>query len=141
MEYYAKLFKKEGEERFENHAEEKDNEGEGDSVFYGLDDDFSYKEVWSGIKKLGNNKAPGEDGITAEFLKNLPNDIMEKIREVMNELWNGEELAEGWRRAKIVPIHKGGEEVDKSNYRGISLLDVGYKLLTILMTERQQTRG
>lgn len=42
----------------------------------------------------------------------------------------------GWDTAVVIPLFKSEEEELTGNYRGISLLDSGYKLLTMMMTER-----
>lgn len=42
----------------------------------------------------------------------------------------------GWECASIVPLHKDGDEGEAANYRGIALLDTGYKVLTNVMAQR-----
>lgn len=83
-----------------------------------------------------NKKAACEDGISAEFLKGLPEEQLEEIRITINKMWEEGRIPKGWDKARIVPIYKGGDEEQASNYRGISLLDAGYKLLTTMMAER-----
>ena len=38
-------------------------------------------------------------------------------------------MIQSWKKTGIYPIHKTGEEDNASNYRGVSLLDMGYKIL------------
>ena len=45
-------------------------------------------------------------------------------------------MVEGWKTARIYPIHKGGEVSEPENYRGVSLLDIGYKILASIMDNR-----
>lgn len=45
-------------------------------------------------------------------------------------------ILEGWETANIMPIHKGEDEDDAKNYRGISVLDASYKIMTHIMNER-----
>ena len=85
------------------------------------------KEILQALKTLKLGKAAGEDGITIEFLINLPEEI---------KMWETRRLPEDWRKAIIFPIHKNGDENAVGNYRGISLLDVGYKILATVMTKR-----
>lgn len=55
---------------------------------------------------------------------------------VLNEIWTEGKLPRGWECAQIVPIHKEGDIEEASNYRGVALLDVGYKVLTSIMADR-----
>lgn len=88
------------------------------------------------MNRMKNNKAAGEDGLTAEFLKYLPRIWTGELVKILNEVFDKGELLKGWEVARIYPIHKGGDENVVTNYRGISSLDVGYKLLTNIMAER-----
>ncbi|KAI4475723.1 hypothetical protein M0802_015052 [Mischocyttarus mexicanus] len=85
---------------------------------------------------MKNGKAAGEDGIGVEFLKALPRELKEMLRGAINEVWKKGELAKGWETARIIPIYKEGGQDKAENYRGISLLDVGYKVLSKMMTVR-----
>lgn len=82
---------------------------------------------------MKNNKAAGEDGIPAEFLKYLPKVWLKELVGILNDVYKGEGSIEGWGIARIYPIHKGGEEEDVKNYRGVSLLDSGYKLYATIL--------
>ncbi|CAG5109335.1 Similar to LINE-1 reverse transcriptase homolog (Nycticebus coucang) [Cotesia congregata] len=101
-----------------------------------LDEPFGRLEFIKAVKRLGNRKASGEDGIAAEFMKNLPRDVLEEIREIINKMWEESKFQEGWEKARIIPIYKTGDVNKAENYRGISLLDIGYKILTAMMAER-----
>ena len=54
----------------------KANEGEGrdetEKSTMDLNGPLTGEEIWKTVKRLKNGKAAGEDGITAEFFKNLP---------------------------------------------------------------------
>ena len=51
-------------------------------------------------------------------------------------MWKEEKIIEDWRTARIFPIHKGGDKSILKNYRGVFLLDLGYKVLTTIMNNR-----
>lgn len=46
-----------------------------------MDEKFSRQEVWTAIRKLGNNKTPGEDRIVADFIKNMVPEGVEWMRD------------------------------------------------------------
>jgi len=51
-------------------------------------------------------------------------------------IWNKEELPEEWKESVIVPIHKKGDKTECNNYRGISLLQTTYKILSNILLSR-----
>lgn len=55
---------------------------------------------------------------------------------MVNRLWIEGKLGKNWETAKICPIFKAGNEEAAENYKGISLLNVGYKILTSIMADR-----
>lgn len=122
-----------------------EEEEEGEETVDGRDEDdisaeFSKREFETAIKKLGSNKAPGEDGIAAEFIKNLTREVSEELRIIINKMWDESKVQPRWEKARIITIHKTGDENTTENYRGISLLNIGYKLLTCMMAERIMSR-
>jgi len=48
--------------------------------------------------------------------------IRPEVHEVINSIWNKEEMPEEWKESIILPIFKNGDKTDCSNHRGISLL-------------------
>ena len=88
------------------------------------------------MKTLKLGKAAEEDGITTELLINLPEEITKELCELIKEIWESRRLPEDWRTAITFLIHKNGDENAVGNCRGISLLDVGYKILATVMTKR-----
>ncbi|XP_055386957.1 uncharacterized protein LOC129615662 [Condylostylus longicornis] len=73
-----------------------------------------YDETVNAILKLKDNKATGEDTIAAEMFK----------------------AGDEWRNGIIMPIHKKGIKTDCQNYRGITLLNVTYKILAAIIARR-----
>jgi hypothetical protein len=45
-------------------------------------------------------------------------------------------IPDGWTRGVICPIFKKGNRQDCNNYRGISLLNVAYKVYAKIITQR-----
>ena len=92
-----------------------------------LDEDIGAEELIKAVRRIRNKKAPGEDGITAKFIKGLPTEKWAEFRKVLNTIWEKGEMVKGWEISRIFPIFKAG---------GVSLLDVGYKILTSIMVRR-----
>jgi len=59
---------------------------------------------------------------------------------LFNRIWNNE-FPESWNQASIVSIPKKGDLTDYDNYRGISLINVGIKLITKILTKRISEYG
>lgn len=94
----------------------------------GLNRKIGMEEVERALRSMKNKKAAGEDGIGAEFLKYLPRVWIVELTGFFNEIFAGTVMIKGWRMVRIFPIHKGGDEEEVKNYRGVSLIDSGYKL-------------
>jgi hypothetical protein len=48
----------------------------------------------------------------------------------MTKVWAQEKILDEWKRCVICPIHKNGDLLECENYRGISLLNTLYKVLS-----------
>jgi 3-oxoacyl-ACP reductase-like protein len=84
-------------------------------------------EVEMATEMLKRHKSPGVDQIPAKLIKAGVKRICSKIHELINSIWNREELPEGWKESIIVLIYKG-DNTDSSNYRGTSLCQLHKKL-------------
>ncbi len=96
-------------------------------------------EIWeikAIIKKLKRRKAAGPDEIPVELLKELGEEGLWKIKNLLNEWWNGEEIPEEQMRARVVLIYKKGNTSKYENYRPISLLNTLYKLFAAILQRR-----
>jgi hypothetical protein len=55
--------------------------------------------------------------------------LLSAIHELINSIWNKEELPDQWKESIILPIHKKSDKTECNNYRGILLLSTSYKIL------------
>ena len=94
------------------------------------------EEVRAAIRKLKNCKASGEDEITAELFKYGGEVLTERIHALLSKIWEIETIPEEWLTSIIVPVHKKGDKTVCENYRGISLLNTIYKVLTNVIFDR-----
>jgi hypothetical protein len=82
------------------------------------------------IGKLNGYKSPGTGQIPAGLIEVGGSKICSEIHELINSIWNKEELPEQWKESIIVPIYNMGYKTDCSNYRCILLLSTTYKIIS-----------
>ncbi|KAI0488449.1 hypothetical protein KFK09_028280 [Dendrobium nobile] len=121
--------------------EEKDN----------LSKEFTVEEIEFVIKNLGNNIAPGSDGITYSFIKFYWNIVKEDFVNALNHFLNYGNMDYNWKYTLVVLIPKVSNPLMPSNYRPISLCNLVYKIaakvilnrimpvITLLISEEQAT--
>ncbi|CAB0029226.1 unnamed protein product [Trichogramma brassicae] len=62
--------------------------------------------------------------------------LRQKLKSLIDRIWEGEEVPDDWRTAIIVPLYKKGDVNKPGNYRGISLLPTAYKVYTEIIRGR-----
>ena len=99
-------------------------------------DHFTREELDKAITRLNNNKTPGPNRVTSELVKLLDEEGRNKLLDLLNRCWEGEELYEEINQADLAVIYKK-EPADKpENYRPIALLNIGYKLMASMIQKR-----
>lgn len=73
------------------------------------------------IQQLKNGRAAGPGGIPAELVEYGSIKLFERLTWCVNQYLNGAHVPEEWKMAHISSIHKKGDKLDCSNYRGISV--------------------
>ncbi|KAJ4443242.1 hypothetical protein ANN_04910 [Periplaneta americana] len=99
-------------------------------------DPITIDELKSALKTCRNRKAPSSDEINMELIKYAPERFLHRFLNFLNICWKCGHIPEEWQTAIIVPIFKKGDRKDCSNYRGISLLNTGYKVYSKIITKR-----
>jgi hypothetical protein len=108
-----------------------------ETIYFGPESNImtpTLQETLGVIRNLKNNRAPGEDSITSELIKYGGRKLWNRIHQLITTIWETEQMPQEWGTAIICPIYKQGDELECRNYRGISLLNVAYKIFTNLLT-------
>ena len=92
-----------------------------------------YEEMITVIRNMKNGKAPGIDNITVELIKNGGTELLQRIFDLLIQVWEQERMPDEWEVGIIYPIYKKGDRAECSNYRGITLLSITYKIFTCLI--------
>jgi hypothetical protein len=96
----------------------------------------TYYEVNQVIEKLKTHKAAGSDNTPAELIKQGGIEIKRRIHKLIMKIWEEETLPTEWTEGIICPIYKKGDRMICCNYRPVTLLNVAYKIFTILINNR-----
>ena len=99
-------------------------------------DFVTMEELQTTIKALKARTSPGSDGINNELYKHAPESILRTFLNFLNVCWIYGDIPEEWRTAIVIPIHKKGDRNNPDNYRGISLLNTGYKIYSKIIAKR-----
>ena len=101
------------------------------------DQDITVDEIHQSLKGMSKNKTPGSDGLTAEFYLYFFNDLKHVLHYIFKYIEENKELSRSMKLGMINVIYKNkGDKNDLKNYRPISLLNVDYKILARIMSNR-----
>ena len=86
--------------------------------------------------KQKNNKAPGEDRVGYEFLKNASDIFLEELAICYNIIYESSKLDDTFIKSIIFPIFKKGERENTNNYRGIAFMNTVAKTFMSILNSR-----
>jgi Reverse transcriptase (RNA-dependent DNA polymerase)/Endonuclease/Exonuclease/phosphatase family len=93
-------------------------------------------EVKETVLELKNSLAIGVDQIKINALKYCIDEIKPHIVNIINQSFIQSKVPKNMKVAKIVPIFKGGNPTEPSNYRPISILPIISKILEKIVYKR-----
>lgn len=97
-------------------------------------------EIKRALEQTKNRKAPGEDGVIIEQIKNGGDAILEILKILFNKCLEEAEIPEEWNNAMIVLLHKKGDRSNIANYRPVSLMSNLYKLFIRIIANRMNNK-
>ena len=94
------------------------------------------EEVVKLCKDINPMKSSGIDKLSARVCKDAFLVLSDKLLHIFNHSLAANVFPSRWKYAKVVPLFKGGERNDVSNYRPVSLLPLPGKLLEKIVHSR-----
>ena len=132
VEYYASISNKKDNYILPPHLTHNDHQDE-----YGINLDFTMRELESSLNQLDEKKSTGEDQIENAMLRHLPPTAKKYLLDLFNRMWNENYFPKDWNSSVIIPILKHGKEPSNlKNYRPISLTSCLCKLFETLVNSR-----
>src|ERR1700761_844966 len=89
--------------------------------------DVTEEEVKAALNEMKNKKAPGDDDIPIEAIKEGGETLLSAITTLFIKCLEQEQIPKAWENAVIILIHKKGDITKLENYRP-SLLSQLYKV-------------
>lgn len=136
--YYADLFQRKvlDKEKMTQFLEATPVPDTNDLDFSPLTADLTVAEVKEAIDKLHLKKAPGPDGITAEFYKKFRDLLAPILVDVYKNCLENHLMPPSMRVSSLILLSKGKEPSDIKNWRPIALLNVDRKILAKILFSR-----
>ena len=103
-----------------------------------LDIPLSLKEFKRAIKKLTLHKAPGLNRVSPNVIKVLDEENIQVLFDICSRYFEGNFKIEEWQIGSLKILPKKGDLTNVNNWRGINLLDVASKVVSIVITSRLQ---
>ena len=100
---------------------------------------LTMQELTDAICSLANGKAVGLDGVSVELFKITLNGdpaLRRRLLDIVIRIWRGGEVSQQWKDAIIMVLHKKKDRTECGNYRGISLVAHGDKILLKIIARR-----
>ena len=127
-EYFDKLLNTEEQKKIIKIGNREINEVEVENL--------TTEDVKKAMENLKNNKAAGTDGVHPELIKYRGNKLLNRIYELVWQIWEEERIPEECKETIIVPIYEKGDRDRCKNYRGIALGNAAYKILVNIILEK-----
>lgn len=96
----------------------------------------TFNEVCYITRNLRAGKAAGSDNIAPELIRHGGRTLNQRLHNIILKVWEDEKMPEKWKEAIICPIYKKGDRSKCENYRPISLLNVAYKIFSIILNNK-----
>ena len=97
----------------------------------------SKEEVREQLKRMKSNKAPDEEGIVAELLREGGEELLDVLAQIFTEVLRpGANVPSSWSSSSIRVLFKKGDRKIPGNYRPVCIIPILYKLFSRVVCER-----
>ena len=103
-----------------------------------LEGSITVSEARKAIRSMAKGKAPGPDGLHAEFYKIHEHLLITRLTQAYNEMHQEGTLTPSMREGNIILLYKKKDPYDIRNYRPITLLNTDYKILAKILVARMK---
>ncbi|XP_028551144.1 uncharacterized protein LOC114579729, partial [Dendrobium catenatum] len=114
------------------------NDGIPDNFHDLLVADVTEEEIWEVVRGMGNNRAPGRDGITTSFLKFYWNLIKSEVVDAIRDFFTTNFMDAHWKETLIILIPKVVNADSPAKFRPISLCQSLYKVVAKILVGRMK---
>ena len=97
---------------------------------------LSLFEFENAIRKLILHKAPGDNGVSPNAIKALNKENRLFLFQICYDYFENDQEIEEWQKGCLKILQKKGNLSDPNNWRGINLLDVVSKVISLVITSR-----
>ena len=101
-----------------------------------LEAEITSEDIVEAISKLAYHKAPGSDGIPAEFYAAFDTLLAPYLRIIFSASQKLGHLSTSQKHSVIIMLHKKGDKEEIRNYRPISLTNLDYKIFSTILSSR-----
>lgn len=101
------------------------------------ENEIDLQEIRNAIVRMKKKKAAGGDKIPNEAWIYGEDEIIRDIYKTLSETWKGtQKLPMEWKTGIVTPVFKKGNKHEAENYKGITLMDTGYKIYAEILKNK-----
>ncbi|KAG7542900.1 Reverse transcriptase domain [Arabidopsis thaliana x Arabidopsis arenosa] len=101
-----------------------------------LTKEFTSKEIYEAVSQIGDDRAPGPDGLTARFYKQCWDIVGEDVIAEVKTFFHTSVMKPAINHTNICMIPKINDPITLSDYRPIGLCNVLYKIISKCLVMR-----
>lgn len=96
----------------------------------------SLQDIKSILQRFKNGTTPGSDEINVELLKNAPDEFLEELQKIIQEIWISNKAPSDLTDTIQIPIPKKSFPKEVGDFRKITLCNVIYKIIASYILHR-----
>ena len=97
--------------------------------------EFTKEKVLKKLKNIDSSKSGGPDGIRANVLKELAEELSEPLACLFSKSMAEGKLPATWKDANVTPLFKKGDKTRTNNYRPVSLTSLLCKIMEAIIRD------